>query len=304
MEKIFTIVGFGEVGSLVAALINSSFSGITINVINTQLGKSGRILDLEHAAASKNNLITHNDHHVIGLSEIIVYAAGYSNVHGESRNTVAQKNKELAISFFDEITFQVRSTIVVITNPVEPISFWIKEKVGEKCQVIGTGTSLDTFRLTHILSKKFNCRPKDIETLVIGEHGINMVPVFSQTFVKGTALSELCNSAELDLIAEELVQCAFQIRETEKATKYGIAETCLFLIHALISHQDTIIPISTDSISLWKEAHFSKPIFISLPTRISSSGIKSTWIELSSKEKEKLQLAINSISSTLNCQAD
>lgn len=300
MMSIFTIIGFGEVGSLVAALINSSYSGITINIINIQTEKSGRLLDLEHAAACKNNLITHNQTQLIGQSKIIVYAAGYSNVHGESRNTVAKKNKELALSFFENLEFKIKSTIIVITNPVEPISFWIKDKVGDKCQVVGTGTSLDTFRLKYILSKKFKCQTNEVKTLVIGEHGAHMVPVFSQTFIKGHALNTMCDSDELKLISNELIQSAFQIRETEAATKYGIAETTLFIIQALFSNQETEIPLSVGDTSFLQNFHLPRPLFISLPVRISSSGIAPNYLELSTNESKALQQAINSIATALN----
>lgn len=57
----FTLIGFGEVGSTVAALINITYENVRINILNTQLTKSGRILDLDHAAAVRNNLILHND---------------------------------------------------------------------------------------------------------------------------------------------------------------------------------------------------------------------------------------------------
>lgn len=293
----FTLIGFGEVGSLVGALINNSFENIQINILNTQSTKSGRILDLEHAAAIQNNTITHNSQLEHEDADVIIFSAGYSNAHGESRNSVAAKNKQLVHTLFDSIRYNKKPVIIVITNPVEPISYWIHQKVGNQAKVIGTGTSLDTFRLEYILSRRFNCKPREVECLVIGEHGQNMVPIFSMTTIKGSKIAELCSQEVLDEITDELIHSAFQIRETEKATKYGIAETTLFLVKAIISEKSCEVCASYSELGSWnKEFNFTIPIFISLPYQINSKEIIPLDIELTSKEKEAFQKAIDAIS--------
>ena len=300
MGSLITLFGFGEVGSLVAALVNSAFEGIHINVINTQTSENGRILDLRHAAACKGNTITHNKKELVAKSDIVVYAAGLSNVHGESRNTVAEKNKELVFQLFDAIDFVNHPTIIVITNPVEPISYWIQEITKGKCQVLGTGTALDTFRLKYILAKKFDCQTNEIETIVIGEHGQNMVPVFSHTKINGRNLNELCSDKELTAIKEELVQSAYQIRETEKATKYGIAETTLFFIRAILSDKTISIPASTGEIGEWATVfQFKSPLFISLPLSVNKNKSEPIFLDLNREEKDAFQNAIDSISKSL-----
>jgi hypothetical protein len=60
MGLLITVYGFGEVSSLVAAFINSNFSNCTLNVMNTKEQVSGRILDLQLAAACNNNQVIHN----------------------------------------------------------------------------------------------------------------------------------------------------------------------------------------------------------------------------------------------------
>jgi L-lactate dehydrogenase len=292
-----TLIGFGEVGSLVGALINNSYENIDINVINTQTTKSGRILDLEHAAAIRNNFIYHNNKSEHKHADLIIYSAGFSNAHGESRNSVAQKNKELVFSIFGNMHYSKNQTIIVITNPVEPISFWINKVVGDKARVIGTGTALDTFRLKYILSKKFNCPAGEIDCLVIGEHGQHMVPLYSRAYINGRNLSELCNDDDLAEITDKLIHSAFQIRETEKATKYGIAETTLFLMRSILSEKLTISSASFGEPGNWKDfLRIDKPMYISLPYQINKFGLTPVFFELAPQEKLALQRAVNSIS--------
>jgi|GEM_PF-1860644 len=296
MELIFTVYGFGEVGSLVAALINSNFSNCTLNVMNTKEQVSGRVLDLQHAAACNNNQIIHNSHSTIPLSDFIIYAAGYSNVHGESRNSVALKNKQLVYELFSTVPFTSKTKIIAVTNPVDPISFWINDAIKGKATVIGTGTALDTYRLKHIISEHFTAKLTNVTAKVIGEHGQHMVPLFTQSKIQNQCVADVANEDELKEMEEKLVKSAFEIRETEQATKYGIAQTCLELIRAFLSEKPTFIPVSVGlTEALRSEFICNLPLFISLDCQISQTGIEILPLMCSTKERSNLQLAANAI---------
>lgn len=296
MGLIFTIYGFGEVGSLTAALINSNFSNCTFNLMDVYSKKSGKILDFEHAATCKENTVLYNSKNTIPVSDFIIYAAGHSNVHGESRNSVASKNKKLVYDLFSEISFQKKTKIIVVTNPVEPVSYWINDAVKGKVVVIGTGTTLDTFRFKFILSQHYSCKVSAIETSVVGEHGQHMVPIFSKTFLDGINLLEISSPETRKELTEELIQSAFKIRETEGVTKYGIAQTCLELIHGLSIKEEIILPVSIAlPASLQKDFSCTIPIFVSLPCSISSVGIRVSDIHFSKEEKVAFQNAVKAI---------
>jgi malate/lactate dehydrogenase len=296
MELVITVYGFGEVGSLVAALINSNFSNCILNVMNTKNQVSGRVLDLQHAAACNNNQILHNSHSSIPLSDFIIYAAGFSNVHGESRNSVALKNKQLVYELFSNIPFTSKTKIIAVTNPVDPISYWISDAIKGKATVIGTGTALDTFRLKHILSEHFEAKLTNVTAKVIGEHGQHMVPLFSQSKIEDKYVIDVANEKELKGIEEKLVKSAFEIRETEQATKYGIAQTCLELIQAFLSEKSIFIPVSIGIIEeLQREFNCKLSIFISLDCEISQEGIKISSLKCSSTERLNLKLAATAI---------
>lgn len=296
MQLTFTVYGFGEVGSLVAALINSNFSDCLINVINTQNKLNGRILDLQHAATFNNNQIIHNAHSKVGVSDFIIYAAGFSNVHGESRNSVALKNKKMVYDIFSTLTLNSKTKIIAITNPVEPIAYWINDAIKGKAMVIGTGTALDTFRLKHILSEHFSADSSQIKATVIGEHGQHMVPLFSKCSINSKLIIDLAKKSDLQILKIKLEQAAFEIRKTEDATKYGIAQTCIRLIHAFLSEETTLIPVSIGlTKKLQSEFVCNLPVYVSLECEISQSGIKIIPLKCSNLEKEQLQIAAKAI---------
>lgn len=184
--------------------------------------------------------------------------------------------------------------IIVITNPVEPVSFWIKEAIGDRINFIGTGTALDTFRLKFLLQQRFNCHFSEIETAVIGEHGQHMIPLFTSTCINGKPIMKLTSGTELKMIETELKQSAFQIRETEKATKFGVAETTVFILKALFKEEGTRIPVSMPYVD-----SAGRKLFLSLPVIINKVAISPVPFTMNDHEQDDLQKAILSINSNL-----
>ena len=288
----FSIIGFGEVGSLVAALINGRFNNSTINILDFPEEISGRILDFQHACACNNNNVIVNDKNQLISTDVVIYSAGFCNAPGESRYSVAQNNKALIEEIFKDLHFNRNTLVIAVTNPVEPVSMWINEALNRQCSVIGTGTSLDTFRLQFILSTYFKCSMDRIETLVIGEHGEKMIPVYSSTRINGQEITELVSREVLDQFTNELVHSAKMIRKTEKATKYGIAETCLKLILSYFGFENSL----RTAVSMPIEKEPFKGIFVSQPVEIGFKNIKVVDLKLTHEEQLLFDEAVQFIS--------
>lgn len=62
--------------------------------------------------------------------------------------------------------------VAVITNPVELMAKCVKDNINSK-QVFGLGSSLDSSRLSYVLSKYFGVKTNLTELLLFGEHGNN-----------------------------------------------------------------------------------------------------------------------------------
>jgi malate/lactate dehydrogenase len=292
----FTIIGFGEVGSLVGALINGRFSDSSITIFDFPEEISGRILDFKHACACNNNTVFLNDKNKLNEADFIIYTAGQCNNIGESRYSVAQGNKDLVKSIFTSLDVNQKTKVIVVTNPVEPVSLWIQAILKQKNLVIGTGTSLDTARLLSLLAAHFNCEVNEISTLVIGEHGDWMIPLFSRTIIRGIPITDLVSNDQLLKFEKELKLAARNIRKTENATKYGVAEICIQLILKLMSTEARLDCISVPiSGNLKKEFGIQKDIFVSLPVNLSKTGFSYFDFQLNHKEKQEFNAALHSI---------
>ena len=294
---IISIIGVGEVGGAVANLIIQEYPNIQLNLLDNSTDISGRILDLAHGGASNNVDVRFNDLSLLNLSDYIVYCAGASIAKGESRNSVAQKNKSLVQAIFNKVEPKPSCSIIVITNPVELVACWISELFKHQIQVIGTGTLLDSFRLKYLLVKKFKTSIDHIDALVIGEHGENMVPFFSHSKVNGKAVLDLLEVNELEELKKELINSASTIRQTEKVTKFGVAQTALRIIKWLESSTSEILPVSilVDQ-SMKEEFNLQEDLFVSFPSEIKEGRLRIVnSLECTNEEFEFLKDAIASI---------
>ena len=62
--------------------------------------------------------------------------------------------------------------LLLVANPVDILTYFARKLSGlPECQVLGTGTSLDSARLRGILAQKAEVAPNSIDAYVLGEHG-------------------------------------------------------------------------------------------------------------------------------------
>jgi L-lactate dehydrogenase len=275
---IFSVLGVGEVGSLISAKIISEFSGIQLNLVDPRKDISGKILDLSHAAAAQNNELRFNDLDLLRESDYIIFTAGFSNSRAVDRNSVLAQNKALVESIFKDLQLKASVKIIVVTNPVDLISQIIYEFLEHKYTVLGTGTSLDSYRLQYLLAKKFELSPALVSALVLGEHGSDMLPVYSKSYIKGKVASDLLSAQEQIEISTALKQSATEIRKTEDATKYGVSMAVLQILKALEGDTDPLrLPLSYPLIAEYAEKlELKEGLFVSYSLELMKDMILTT----------------------------
>jgi L-lactate dehydrogenase len=294
-----TVIGCGETGAIISALLLSKFDRITLNILDPEENISGRILDLEHSATCSGSKILWNDFKSASDSDYLFFTAGTRGEKGEDRSEKAKENRELIASVFNQFKPKEHSLIINISNPTEVMSYWISEHLEGRNLVVGTGTSLDTFRLQNIIAKHLDKPIHNINTMVIGEHGSNMIPLWSQTTATGDLISDIISEKQLKDLTTELKNSATEIRKTEVATKYGVSQCAVSILLNYISPHKTILSISYPTSKI--EQLDSDNIFLSWPCKIGNSAISAEEnIKMNKSEMDQLKKGIEAINQTIN----
>lgn len=294
-----TIVGLGAVGSTVTALVNREVQHSVINIMDPNPHIHGRYLDLAHAASIENNTLQINNEQSFNDAQIIFYCAGIRNAKEASRSSVVQQNKRLVKKVFSRAQFTRQPLIINLVNPVEAIALWIHNYVSDSATVTATGTGLDSYRLRYLIHDFYNVPIDEIEALVVGEHGTEMIPVFSQMKIGKEKAKERLNADDQQNLKNALINTAKTIRATEKATKYGVADTAVKIFTAYISDHPLLLPTAIYSPEINDQRfYFPKPIFINLPTQVGQNKIWYMPVNFDEQELKNIAAAISSISKT------
>ncbi len=293
MRKI-VIIGCGNVGMAYAySLVLKKGHLDELVLIDANKDRAdGEALDLSHAAAAMNKHIDiyAGDYSDVGDASIVCICAGANQKEGETRLDLLKKNEGIFRSIITEINKTSFNGIYLIgTNPVDVMTLVTKRLSGFSPEkVIGSGTTLDTMRLRHHISKKLNVNPKNAHAYVIGEHGDSEFVPWSNAIVGLNAIKEYISKKEMNEIEAEVKGAAYEIINKKGNTAYGIG-ACL----ANISYD-----IFDDAHTIWSVSAYNEKydIYFGMPSVIDVGGVKEVYyLRLDKSEEDKLQNSIDII---------
>ena len=183
--KVSIIGGGGLVGSCTAFALQTAgqISDICLIDANKELAE-GQALDLLHGASlCANQRIHAGEMAEVADSNMIVITAGLRRKPDESRLDLINRNVDLFLTILDQIKqagIKDNAYLLVVSNPVDVLTYLAVRRIGLPWQrVIGLGTQLDTARFRSLIARKLKLPAKQVNALILGEHGDSMVPIWS-----------------------------------------------------------------------------------------------------------------------------
>src|SRR5207249_7425025 len=155
----------------------------------------GQATDLLHGASlTADQRITAGDMSDMATSNVIVITAGLRRKPDESRLDLINRNVDLFLSILDQMkTAGVKDNayVIVVSNPVDVLTYLAVKRIGLPWQrVIGLGTQLDTARFRSLIARRLILPPRQVQAMILGEHGDSMVPIWSSATVSGLPLEQ------------------------------------------------------------------------------------------------------------------
>lgn len=294
MKNKVVLIGCGNVGmSYAYALLNQKTAVNELVLIDLNQEKvMGEVMDLNHclAFAPSKIAIKAGTYEDCKDADIVCLAAGANQNPGETRLDLIYKNSKI----FYEIIQQVMASgfhgiFLVATNPLDIMTYITYKLSGLPAnQVIGSGTTLDTARLRYLVGEKLQINPKNVHAYVIGEHGDSEFVPWSNASVGLININQFLQQDELEKIAVEVRNAAYEIIKRKGATYYGIGMCLVRITNAILGDENTILTVSTHD--------KNHDIYISSPAIINRNGIKgNAKLILTPEEKEKFEQSIYTI---------
>lgn len=149
-----------------------------------------------HAEIMPEIDVTDDDQAIIG--DVVVFAAGVTvstdptEMSSSSRDKLAQVNRPVFERFARAIARTRPNnppTVIIVTNPVE-LGVHIFCQYLPREYVIGMGAFSDSLRFRGEIAHDLGIRRQRVHGYVLGEHGANMVPLWSTVRVQGMSQLE------------------------------------------------------------------------------------------------------------------
>ncbi len=294
------VIGTGRVGATFAytmAIVPGIARMVLVDVV-PGLSK-GVMEDIKHAAAVFRRSIeveAYDDVSKVENADAIVITAGKPRKADMSRRDLAKVNAKIIADIGDKLRDRNPGALyMVITNPVDAMTMILADVIGNKGKVIGSGTSLDTFRFRSAVSELLKVPIAAVDGYVVGEHGEEAFVAWSTVTVKGIHIDEYMKMHNIELKHEDIEnyvkEVAASIIAKQGATIWGPAATFQEIIVSHLANEDKVIPVSSI-----QEIEGVGRVAVSVPT-LMSGEIRPLPQLLSSEERERLKRAAQAIKS-------
>jgi len=200
-----TIIGAGNVGATAAHWAASRGLGDILLLDVVEGVPQGKALDLLQSGPVDgfNNRITgSNDFADLAGSDVVIITAGLARKPGMSRDDLLAKNVAIVKSCAEQVAkYAPDCVLIVVTNPIDAMVYTAFKVTGfPRERVIGMAGVLDSARYRTFLAEALGVAPRDVNALVMGIHGDNMLPLVRLANVAGVPVTDLLSAEDLAAI--------------------------------------------------------------------------------------------------------
>ncbi|HVC72336.1 MAG TPA: lactate dehydrogenase [Mycobacteriales bacterium] len=194
-------------------------------------------------------------------AELVIITAGVNEKAGgatdrgdpEGRRRLLDTNAEVYRDVVPKIVAVAPDAVLmVVTDPPDPLADLTRRLAGHD-RVFSTGTLIDSLRFRVHLADRLRVRPRDVQAMVVGEHGTSEVLLWSSAAVSGIPVLDLLRDGDqpLDEVREQIENdiryANITIIEGTGASQYGIGAVSARLAEAVLRDEGAVLPVAAYS---------------------------------------------------------
>ncbi|OGQ88447.1 MAG: malate dehydrogenase [Deltaproteobacteria bacterium RIFOXYD12_FULL_56_24] len=272
-----TIIGAGNVGATAAHWGASRNLGDILLLDVVEGVPQGKALDLLQSGPVDgfNNRITgSNDFADLAGSDVVIITAGLARKPGMSRDDLLAKNVAIVKSCAEQVAkYAPDCVLIVVTNPIDAMVYTAFKVTGfPRERVIGMAGVLDSARYRTFLAEALGVAPRDVNALVMGIHGDNMLPLIRLANVAGVPVTDLLSAEELAAIVHRTQHGGAEIVNHLKTGSafYTPGLAAVEMAEAVITDSKRVLPCAA-----YVEGEFGfSGCFLGVPVVLGNKGVE------------------------------
>jgi malate dehydrogenase len=292
-RKKISVIGAGFVGATAAHWAAEKELGDVVLMDILEGIPQGKALDLFEASPVEgfdSRVIGTNGYEDTKNSDVVIVTSGVPRKPGMSREDLLDINRKIIESVVGEVVKKSPNTILImVTNPLDTMTYLACKKSGlPKERVMGMAGVLDTARFRAFIAMELGVSVEDIQALLLGGHGDEMVPLPRYTTVSGIPLSQLLPKETIDRLVDRARKGGGEIVNLLKTGSafYAPSAGAIQMAEAILKDKKRILPCC-----VYLNGEYGlKDICFGVPVKLGAKGVESI-IELELTEEERKLVA-------------
>jgi malate dehydrogenase len=245
-----SIIGAGNVGATCAHWAAAKELGdiVLLDIPKMEGLARGKSLDLACASPIERfdaNIVGTADYADTAGSDVVIVTAGLPRKPGMSRDDLIATNVKIVKSVSEQVAeHSPDAVMIVVSNPLDAMVYTAWRSSGfPTSRIIGQAGCLDVARFRTFIAMEIGCSIEDVQALLLGGHGDDMVPLPRYTSVHGIPVDQL-------LPAETITACVDRakagggeiVKLMGTSAYYAPASGSVQMAEAIIKDKKRILP--------------------------------------------------------------
>lgn len=309
MSKI-TVIGTGSVGATIAYTLTVEGLASEILMIDINGERAlGEALDISQGTPFCHSCSVYaGDYKDAVGSDIVIIASGVARKPDQTRIDLAKTNVEIIKSIIPMITkYAPDAKYIMVSNPVDILTYtFCKYSNIPACNVIGSGTVIDTSRLRTNLAEHYSINQQNVHGYVLGEHGDSSFVPWSLVNISNIHIDDYDACLEDDdhpgtplvksEVEEYVKKAGANVIKRKGATFYAVSVSVCHIVKCLLSGVDSTLTVST----MLNGEYGISDVCLSILNVVGKKGAHSKLLlPLTEEETAKLRASADSLKSVI-----
>jgi malate dehydrogenase len=286
-----TVVGAGNVGATCAQVLamRDYADVVLVDIIeNLPQGKALDINQMGGVLGYEPNVVGTNGYEETADSSVVVITAGKPRSPGMSRDDLVTTNEQIVGSVTEQVVAQSPDAIlIVVSNPLDAMCHVAKHVSGfPKERVFGQAGILDTVRLRTFIAWETGSSVKDVQAVVLGGHGDQMVSVISAATVGGVPLRKLVSDDAIQAMVARTAKGGGEIVNLLGTSAwYAPGAAAAQMVDSVMLDEKRVLPCTA-----YLEGEYGiDGLYMGVPVKLGAGGVEEiVELDLSDDEREAL----------------
>ncbi|EPR44314.1 Malate dehydrogenase [Desulfovibrio sp. X2] len=295
MNGKITVFGAGNVGGAVTRrLIERKLCKKVVLVDRSGSKAAGVALDILEASPIdllEPVCIPMDDLEQTRDSEIVIITAGARRQEGMSRDDLVRVNADIVRDCVGKaVKYSPYAFFIIVSNPLN-VMCHVAMRAGQipRTRITGMAGILDSCRFAYFIAKELGVSVENVQAMVLGEHGEDMIPVPRYSTVAGVPLTELLPPEAIERLAARTREGGAEIISLMQTSAfYAPASAVIQMVAAVVMDKKKILPCAAQL----SGEYGIEGAFLGVPVKLGANGIEDILpLELTDAELAALRRA-------------